>query len=190
MPNTSNLIRGINIEARRNEIVQSIFLQLNAICLPDMDFSAPTTFGGEDFAEEIAAFVEGLERGFGAVDFGTLKFLRFTPPELISEMYASERNQENIQAQVAPFGADEARSVVAVFLVDGRFGTLTCDVARYGDRWFMFKPGGNIGAMIGLSAQSAGMVAVPLKDVLLLRGELDGPAQEILDEILGELMGF
>ena len=159
MPNSGGLLRGINIEARKNEIVQSILWQITAICLPGQDFSQPIPLGRENGDEEAAAFVEGIESAFGAVDFSTLKFLRFTPPEQISELYASERNQENIRAQIAPFGAEEARSVIALFIVDDKVCALTCDVMRYGDRWFMYKPSGNIGAMMGLSALTGGMIS-------------------------------
>lgn len=162
LPNTNALARSINIESRKNEIVQSILWQMTTICLPEQDFSQAVAFGGEDTEKEAVAFVSGLDDALGAVDFSTLEVLRFIPPGAIAEMYATEANQKNLRAQSAVYGADEARSVVAVFTVDGKAGALCCDVMRYGDQWYMFRCNGNIGVLIGLSAFTGGVAAIDL----------------------------
>ena len=177
-------MRAINIDARKSEIVQGALFHMTVICLPEQDFTLTIPFAGEDVDNETRAFVEELESAFGAVDFSTLNVLRFTPPEEISELYASEHNQENIKRQTAPTGADEARSVVAVFTVADKFCALSCDVMRYGDRWFMYKPHGYIAAIMGLSVLTGGMVAVPIEELMALRGELDTDAQIRLDALL------
>lgn len=184
LPNTNNLLRGINVEGRKNEIVQSILWQITSISMPGEDFAQPAKFGIDIPDEAIVAFAEDLDHSFNSVDFSTLKVLRFTPPEAISEQYASERNRENIKAQIAPYGADEARSMVAAFTVDDKVCVLCCDVARYGDRWFMFKPNGNIGAMIGLSTYSGGVVAVDQEALSTLRETSNFDEQEILEALL------
>ena len=183
MPNSTNLLWGINVEARKNEIVQSILLQMSTLCLYEraQDFDRPIGFQSDNFAEEARAFVEELDQAFAAVDFNTLNVLRFTPPELISELYASERNQENIKRQAAPYGVDEMRSVIAVFALDDKVGALCCDVARYGDRWFMHKPGGNIAAIIGFSAMTGGVIAGPVEEMAAV---LDSIGLEIGDFLI------
>ena len=186
MPNSGNLLRGINIETRKNQIVQSILWQITAICLPGQDFSQPIPLSRENDGEAAAAFVEGIEGAFDAVDFGTLTFLRFTPPEQASELYASERNQENIKEQIAPYGAEEARSVIAHFIVGENFCAFTCDAIRYGDRRFMHQPGGNIGVLVRLNAPY-GMISVPKGELVNMLGELDAPIQDIINDFLGDL---
>lgn len=180
MPNSNGMFRAVNVEARKSEIVQSIVWQMASICQPGQDFTQTVTFTGENADEETRTFVEGLENAYAAVDFSTLEVLLFTPPEKISEIFLSEKVQENIKAQAAPFGPDEARSVVALFTVDNKLYALCCDVMRYGDRWYMYKPSGIIGAIVGLSSLTGGVVPVPQE-------ELEAGALENLDAVLSLL---
>jgi len=171
MPNTGDLLRAINIEARKNEIVQSILLQIGSICLPEEDLLQMIPFTQENREEEIQEFVGGLENAFGAVDFSTLDILTFFPPEALSALYASEQNQDNIKRQIAHIGADEARSMVVVFAVDGKICAWCCDVMRYGDRWYMLRAHGNIGNLMGLEVSTGGIIQINLSDFLNLLGE-------------------
>ena len=165
MPNTGNLLRSINIEARKNEIVRGISFQMTSFCLPEEDFIEPTYFSGENADKQAWAFVGELEKAFGAVDYGTLDVLLFVPPEVISDRYTSERNQEDIKRKMAPTGADEMRSVVAVFTVDNKNCALCCDVMRYGDRWFMCWSDGNIAQFMGLSPSTGGLAVLSTEEL-------------------------
>lgn len=186
LPNANPLLRDINVEARKNEIMQSIVLQLSAICTPEWDFLTPTTFDRDHIDEETAAFVEALGDAYNAVDYGALKILYFVPPESISEHYASEKNQENLRANGAPYGADEVRSVIGVFTLGDMVCALCCDTMRYGEDWFLFRANGNIGALIGLTSASGGAVAVTEDVLYALLGEatLDDDAQAKLEALL------
>ena len=186
MPNAGSLLREINIETRKNQIVRTILWQMISICLPGQDFSQPIPISTDDDGAAAKVFVEGIEEAFDAVDFDTLTFLRFTPPEEASEFYASERNQENIKAQIAPYGAEEARSVIALFMVDEHFCALTCDAIRYGDRWYMHQPGGNIAALARLNAPY-GMISVSKDELANMLGELDAPIQDMLEDFFRNL---
>ena len=173
VPNSSDLLRTINIEIRRSSIMHAILWQVTAVCLDDKayDFSQAIPFTGDNADEEIRAFVESFQKGFGEVDFSDLSVLGFLPPEQLSELYASERNQENIKAQIAPFGAEESRSVIAVFTVGDRLGALFCDAARYGDKWFIHNAHGNAAMLVGLPAASYGMFFGPAEALIsALRG--------------------
>ncbi|MCL1855474.1 MAG: hypothetical protein FWF86_07045 [Clostridia bacterium] len=188
MPNAGNLLRSINIEARKHEIAQSILLQLSSICLPWLDFSAPISLWSES-GEKANAFVEELESAFGAVNLHTLVVMGFVPPEMISKHYGSEANRNNMLAQYAPAGADDARSVVAAFVFDDKVGILCCDAIRYEDRWFMSKAQGNIGLLLNFSQLTGGMVAFPKDDVVNIIGDaLGADVQEIVDEFLSGLL--
>lgn len=186
LPNANALTQTFNVEARRNEIIQAAQWQMTSVCMPGWDFSQPATFDRENIDNEASEFVQGLTDSYDSVDFSTLKVLRFVEPEKISELYASEKNQENMMAQVAPYGADEVRSVVAFFMVDTKVAVLYCDVMRYGEHWYMFRSSGNIGTLVGLSAYTAGMVAVEQEDLMEFREELGVDEQVALDELLLE----
>ena len=188
LPSAGDLLRAINIEARKNEIVHSIQFQMTSICLPEHDFSRSIPFARDTIDEEVEAFVGGLEKAFGAIDFGTLNVLLFVPPEFISELYASESNQENIKRQIAPTGADEARSVVAVFAVGSKACVLFCDVMRYEDRWFMLRAQGNIGNLLGLSWDTGGLIAVSRIELLALWNELGPDVQQQLGMDIYDLL--
>ena len=184
MPNASSLLRDINIEARKNQIVRTILSQITSICLPGQDFFQPTPIPDGEAAK---AFVDGIEGAYHAVNFDTLTFFRFVPPEQITELYASETNQENLKKQIAPYGAEEARSVIAVFFVGENICALPCDAIRYEDRWFMHQPRGNIGALLGLDTSTGGIISVPQAELLNILGDLgqlDTPIQDILDDLL------
>ena len=189
MPNTGSLLRSINIEDRKREIVQSVYLQLTSVCLPEADFSYPVNLTGGD-GDEAKTFVEQLEEAYGAVDFGALRVVGFIPPETISEVYASDRNQEMLSAQIAPSGADEARSLIASFTLEGKVCALFCDAVRYGDRWFIKSSLGNASMLAGVTPLTGGMLAIPAEEVAdFLRNTLGGDAQELMDMYLGALFG-
>lgn len=191
LPNTNQLLRDLNVEARKNEITQSILGQLVSICLYEQNSAPVTTFDREKIEEETKTFVEWLEDTLSAAEVNTLKVLTFIPPEAVSEVYASERNQANIMAQCAPFEADEARSVIAIFSVGEKIGLLCCDVARYGEQWYMFKALGNIGSLIGLSASCGGVIAMDRHELAALLGDPGANILEMLNaETFAKLFGI
>lgn len=184
MPNSGNILREINIESRKNQIVESILWQITSICLPGQDFSKAVLLTSENGGEEVSVFVERIEKAFGAVDFGTLKFLHFTPPGQVNELYASESNQEKIRAMIAPFGAAELRGVIAFFTIDGNYCVIACDVIRYGDRWFIHRSNGNIGALMALDPTPSGVLSIPQDELINGFEELDTRTQGILGDLL------
>jgi hypothetical protein len=190
VPNASPLLRSLNIEARRSQVTQAVLWQLHSLCMPAQaaqDPMQPISFSGENIEQDIDAFVAGLEAAYTSQDFSTLNVLRFIPPEGISELYASERNQQNLAAQAAPYGIDELRSVVAVFTVGDRYAGIACDVARYGDRWYMHNPSGNIASIWGLSSQYYGVISGSLQEMTALLSELNlGTVEELfIDQVEG-----
>lgn len=190
MPNANKLVRAINIESRKSEIVRSILWQMLSICPIELDVSQPITFKEETVIEETSAFVDGLQSAFNSVDLSKLSPLVFVPPELISDLYMLDRNQQNIKAQASPYGVDEARSVVAVFTIENKICVLCCDAARYGDRWFMFKPGGNIAQLMGFSSLSGGMAVITEEDVAVIMNGLGSDERKALEEILSGIALF
>ena len=182
MPNSGGMLREINIEVRKNQIIRTILWQMTSICLPGLDFTQIIPISRDDESDPAAAFVEGIEEAFKAVDFGTLTLLQFTPPEQISEFYMSERNQQNLKAQVAPYGGEEIRSVIALFMVDEQFCALACDAIRYGDRWYMHQPYSNIAVLAGVNMPN-GILSVPKENLVQIMGELDAPLRDMIADV-------
>ena len=187
MPNSGILLREINIESRKKQIVESILWQITSICLPGQDFSRNVALTSENGGEEVSVFVERIEKAIGALDFGTLKLMHFTPPEQVNELYASEGYQERIRAMIAPLGADELRGVIAFFIVDENFCVLACDAIRYGDRWFIHRFNGNIGALTGLDPIPSGVLAIPQGELTNRFEELDSRIQGIFGDLPSNL---
>ena len=191
MPNTGGLLRDMSIIARKNQIASSLYYQILTICMPGRDFSMAIHLAREDEGESVTAFIEEFEGAFGAVDFGTLQFICFSPPEQFSDLYASEENQEKLKVQSVYYGSDEVRSACALFLVDRSICILMCDVVRYGDLWYMLRTSGNIGSLMGpmrgLDA-SGGIILIPLDEAKITipdnAGEVDISVQDIWDDLM------
>lgn len=173
LPNASELLRAINVEARKDEIVDSILLQMTSICMPDEDLSETISFGTEHLDAETQAFIDKLSDGYTAVDFSTLELLAFIPPEEVNDVYSTEHSQKVIEAQSNIYGADEMRSVVAVFAVDGRMCALYCDVTRYDDLWYLCRANGFMGSLMGLRITTGGVAILDQGTLSQLLESLD-----------------
>ena len=54
-------------------------------------------------------------------------------------------------------GADEVRSVVASLEIDGDKYLLCADAASYQGKWYLYRLGGNIGALLNISSNAGGL---------------------------------
>lgn len=115
------------------------------------------TFAGDDREQQVAAFVESIYESVQSLSIETLEVLGFIHPALLSEHYANALNQENLAKQAKVYGADEIQSVVALFSIGKNTYTMCCDVARYGDLWYMLSLGGNIGVLLNLAPSTGGI---------------------------------
>lgn len=162
VPNTNELFRSINIEARQGEAVMAVLLQMLTLHMPDRDFMSMLAFKTDTIDADVGAFVEEFAENTGSLSLETLTFGRFIPPESLSDVYESEMNQANIDRQKAIYGADEQKSVVAVFSVGSTLCALCCDAVRYGEKWYLLSMGGNIGNILGLRYSSGGITAADI----------------------------
>lgn len=159
-PNDNDLMRALNVESRKNQIVNGITYQQFALLAPEWDISAPLTFGTDDtegIPELMAQFAAAAE-----FDMSGLTFVGFFAPETLAELYLSERNQENMAKQATVCGMDELRSMVAGFSLGGEQYLLCCDVGRYGDAWYMNSLSGNIGNLLGIAVYRGGLVPMSM----------------------------
>lgn len=155
-PNDNDLMRALNVENRKTQIVNAITYQQFGLFAPDWDVTSPISFGASD-AEGIPALMDQFAAAAGT-DMSRLTFVGFFAPEVLSDVYLTERNQENLAKQQAVYGMEELRSMVAGFTLGDDQYILCCDVGRYGDRWYMNSLSGNIGTLLGIPVMRAGLV--------------------------------
>ena len=160
-PSVSNLFTAMNIESRKQEIVNAIKFQLVMFHLTDYDPVISTMFMSDDLDAEIAAFVKHFEDNLGTLALRDLELVGFIPPNQLSEMYDGEKNQEQLVSLAEICGADELRSVAALFTVDGKGYYLCCDALQYGDQWYLHKLGGSISSLLLIDQWAGGITPAP-----------------------------
>lgn len=162
LPNASPLFQAINVETRKAEVVRDVMYQLLAFNMPDtVDSAAPVVFAGDDAAAQVAQFVQHMEEATHNLALASLQITGFVPPESLHDMYTDPKNRENVDRKRQIIGADEIRSVAMQFTAEGRSCILCCDVARYGEAWYLISFGGNIGNLLGIPATHGGIMLAP-----------------------------
>jgi len=160
-PSVSSLFTTMNIESRKQEIVNAIKFQLVVFHLTDYDPVISTMFRSDDLDAEIAAFVKHFEDNLGTLALRDLELVGFIPPNQLSEMYDEEKNQEQRASSAEICRADEFRSVAALFTVGGKGYYLCCDALQYGDQWYLFRLGGNISNLLLIDQWAGGITPAP-----------------------------
>lgn len=148
LPNANPLLRDINVETRKAEVVDGIIYQLLAFHMPEMTLTAPVVFTGDDAAAHASRFAADMATNMHVLTLSSLEIGGFIPPELLSDAYTDEKNREHMDGYRQMIGADEMRSVAVKFSVGENPYILCCDAVRYGDAWFLVQLGGNIGNLL------------------------------------------
>lgn len=156
-PAVNDFAASLNVETRQNELINAIVMQQFMFYAPEMDATQMVPFTGDDREQQVAAFVESIYESVQSLSIETLEVLGFIHPALLSEHYANTLNQENLAKQAKIYGADEVKSVVALFSIGKNTYTMCCDAVRYGDLWYMLSLGGNIGALLNLAPSTGGI---------------------------------
>jgi len=163
LPDAGGLATAINIEIRRGEVTHWIRAHYIFLTHPElvMDRDYPEDIriwhpieegGGADF---VRAFSDVLN----APAFHNLEILGFIPPEH-NELYASERNQENMARNAMVMGAEQLLSRIAVFELDGHKYFLMVDAVNYNGRWFLSRVGGNFAMAANISWDLNGLMMI------------------------------
>jgi len=152
MPNTNEFITAINVEHRRGEIASLIGMQQLFLSNHEHDFLRPY------LVDDAGEFVRQLDRGLGGLNLQSIDILGFIPPEELHHLHHDPLNLENMQRQANTIGADQLKSMVVAFELNRSTYLLTADVANYDGRWYIASFGGNIGALLGISVGTQGIV--------------------------------
>lgn len=160
LPGANEYTQQLNIEGRRNQIVNQIIIQYMTYNTPEaLNDYAPVTF--EDSAA-IAAFVEKLEDDMQDYVFADIEITGTMQPEDMSEMYLADVNQQNIARQAEIFGADadDVANVVITFEADGHEWVFCPQAIRYDGKWYLQSLQGNIAVLIAMSPYTGGIIPV------------------------------
>ena len=167
VPNSGDFAFRINCETRRSQIMDSIrseylVLQNSDIVLGEdagkvIQIGEGKTYtSGKDFISQSFA---GDERQF----LSGIRFEGdFVDPGLVSSQYNEANNQEMLKKTAEIYGADEIRSTLSAFYRDNDLYALCMDCIRYGDKWYLYIPNGNINNLLGISFTYGGLI--PLYD--------------------------
>ena len=155
LPDANELTTAMNTEMRRGDVVREIRAQYLILTQSELESTLiPLQIeegGAGDFIREFSGLLN-------APELHTLEILGFIPPENISEIYASEQNQENKARNAQFLGADRLVSRIAVFELDGNKYLLFVEAVSYDDRWYLAQFGGNAGALVALPIGLHGLV--------------------------------
>lgn len=160
LPGTNEYTQRLNIEGRRNQIVNQIIFQYMIYNTPDeLNDYSPVTF--ED-AAAIAEFMEKFESNTQDYVFADIEITGTLEPEDISEMYLSETNQQNIASQAKIYGADagDVANVVITFEADGHEWIFCPQAIQYDGKWYLQSLQGNIAVLLGMTVYTGGIVPV------------------------------
>ena len=93
------------------------------------------------------------------LDFSTLEVGTPVYGEAVSEPYATSVNLKNMYISSAyVYGAEAFKSLGMTFTVDGKQGLLFMNTVKYDGKWYNLNLNGNLGTLLGLSNQGAGML--------------------------------
>ena len=152
MTNANEFMTSLNLEHRRGRITGEIYNTYFRLAQVGFDIFVT------ERVEDAQAFVNELERDLVALDLESIEIIGFIPPELLSEIYLDEINQENIARNQDLFGADEVVSRVVVFQIGRDQFILMADVANYDGQWHLLTLGGNIGVIVGIHHGFGGLL--------------------------------
>jgi len=162
-------------QAKRKLQIGLTLCLLAAAAMPPVSLAAQNTYEGPGWTMPEDAVLHYLE-GFKEQDIG----------KMISA-YATESYQERLKATAALSGADEVRGVVAFFRMDDTVCVLACDAIRYGERWFMHRSNGSIGALMALDPTPGGVLSVSKDDLMNRFEELDTRTRDIFGGLRSDL---
>jgi len=152
-PSNNQFTTGLNIQRRQSQISDSIRYQYMSLFISDAISNGMTTpiADTQDFIRTLGdkSYYESMR---------SMNVLGFVSPSRLHDSYTSEQNQRNIDQLEETIGAQRLENVVARVEIDNEIYLFCFDVALYGGKWYIHTLGGNIGALLGISAYSMGVI--------------------------------
>jgi len=159
LPNASPMVTALNIESRRANIIDEILRQLMSFHIEDESVMYMNTGPfPHDIFGSAEDFVDLLRTSMEPMALQSMEFLSFVEPAVLFEYYDDEKIQAIIEGSRVICGADELKSVAAFFTVHGKLYVLCANALRYGEQWYLESLGGHLGAIMGISFTSGGIM--------------------------------
>ena len=148
--------RQVAVAVRYGQLAESLASQWMLYSWPEgyAAFDGASVALNEDGDAE--AFLAGLAEGDAAALWQEMEVVGFVEPERMSTQYSD--GAESRARQAASHGCDEIVSVVAKLDIGGEEWYQCMDVACYGGKWYNLSFSGYIGALMGLSVYTGGLV--------------------------------
>ena len=164
LPNQPQMYRDMNVATYYGGLVQDMSYSLLDLHFEksDLDPMLPISVN-KDFgdAEKAYAFFVQQEKTRLLETISDVAFVdpvTFFEDEKYFTSPGALREQEKTRQRL---GADEIRYVAATLKMDGKDYYFSCDAARYGDRWFLYKAPGRVAVYMG--STPSGFVLQPLE---------------------------
>ncbi len=157
----SDYERQLRYRSRQASISQRLYGQLLTYSaflgngLDSFDPGTPVTFEEEEDVREFLRIYR--ESPFGDA-LAEMKIEEFIDPKYLSEAYASEAHQKNMDERAAILGCDDYRSVAARITLNGESWLLTMDCAGYNGRWYNLTPSSILSNMLGATPYQYGLL--------------------------------
>ncbi|MCL2152134.1 MAG: hypothetical protein FWH57_04110, partial [Oscillospiraceae bacterium] len=157
LPSNNRLTTDLNIQRRQGLIANWIQYQYASVFFADdlNNGGAMTPFGDE---REVDRFIERISDPTYYEAIQTLSIIDFVDLNSLSDMYSSDKNQQNIDSTSDIVGAQKIENVVARVDIDREIYLFCFDVASYDGRWYINSLGGNIGTLLGISSYNMGVI--------------------------------
>jgi hypothetical protein len=166
----------INLERRRSTVASNIYFSYRCVCfsgldnLPDASYLAPDgnslrmTLPVNKSEEDISTFIDWLSGCLNARPLNTIEIRGFIPCEsLLEDFTDTVKKQEAAEARI--YGADTLSGCVAVLEWGGDMFLFAPEIARYGDKYYIFALEGHILRVLDLGYDVMGAI-LPISNEL------------------------
>ncbi|MCL2811858.1 MAG: hypothetical protein FWD25_08215 [Clostridia bacterium] len=143
LPNANPLIKELNIESRRSDIVIGILDLLMGFQFTDQFdlYVSIAPFPNEDFGD-VVDFVDMLRENMESMALQSTVFETFMELEELDEFFATENSQLYYDRICRTSGADEAKDTAVLLMIGAEPYVLCATAIRYGERWYLESLGG------------------------------------------------
>lgn len=108
--------------------------------------------------DEIDAFMKEIEKSEFFDDWKNMEFVKMVDPEAVCGTYGTEQFKTSIMRQAKPYGCNDIRDVCALVKIGKEKYYQTAMCGEYNGRWYIITCMGNLSSLIGLPADSWGLV--------------------------------
>ena len=164
-PNGSALLADLNVEVLRDSVIASIKRSFVCYLTDGTGFDSTMVNTVKSFGSAQAVIdcfdLSRLDSLAAMTGVEILTADQAISRGYLAERYLSDYNLENMEKLRICYGMDEITSLLAIFQAGGKTWLFAPGVARYGDRWYLYSPGGYISLFLGVSIDHQAFGVMP-----------------------------